>query len=185
MSIGDRLEDLLASPSAEDVKYVPRTEFDGVSGYVQTGPLTQAPADHSELLKSFGYDPDVVHIVGHPRVSKWQQRARIRGTSEYETTWLSAFKFQIATKQAISRTADLEGIATPRPGTGPHWMVFQAGDLQLGKRSRDGSTEKIVERYFQSLQDSVQEFKALKRHGIEGIQISMPGDMCEGNQSQA
>ena len=190
MSIGDRLEDLLASPSAEDGKYVPRTEFDGVSGYVQTGPLTQAPADHSELLKSFGYDPDVVHIVGHPRVSKWQQRARIRGTSEYETTWLSAFKFQIATKQAISRTADLEGIArkvksTPRPGTGPHWMVFQAGDLQLGKRSRDGSTEKIVERYFQSLQDSVQEFKALKRHGIEGIQISMPGDMCEGNQSQA
>ena len=31
----------------------------------------------------------------------------------------------------------------------------------------------------------MQEFKALKRHGIEGIQISMPGDMCEGNQSQA
>jgi hypothetical protein len=190
MTLEDRLDELLATPAADDVKYQPRTEFDGVSGYVQTGPLKEAPSDYDALLTSFGYDPELVQIVGHPRVSKWQQRSRIRGTSDYETSWLSAFKFQISTKQAISRTADLEAIAkkvkkTPKPGTGPHWLVFQAGDLQLGKRSRDGSTEQIVERYYQSLEDTVEEFKALKRHGIEGIQISMPGDMCEGNQSQA
>ena len=189
MTLENRLDDLLATPAADDVKYQPRTEFDGVSGFVQTGPLKEAPTNYDELLTSFGYDPAEVVIVGHPRVSKWQQRARIRGTSDYETCWLSAFKFQIATKQAISRTADLEAIAkkvkkTPKPGTGPHWLVFQAGDLQIGKRSRDGSTEQIVERYYQSLEDTVEEFKALKRHGIEGIQISMPGDMCEGNQSQ-
>ena len=166
MTLENRLDDLLATPAADDVKYQPRTEFDGVSGFVQTGPLKEAPSDYDELLTSFGYDPELVQIVGHPRVSKWQQRSRIRGTSDYETSWLSAFKFQISTKQAISRTADLEAIAkkvkkTPKPGTGPHWLVFQAGDLQLGKRSRDGSTEQIVERYYQSLEDTVEEFKAL------------------------
>jgi predicted phosphodiesterase/DNA-binding protein Fis len=103
---------------------------------------------------------------------------------------LTAFKFQIAAKGSASSATDIDAIAKrlkkePKPGCPPHWLVFQAGDLQIGKRSRDGSTEQIVQRYFQSLESTVAEFKALKKHGIEGIQISMPGDMCEGNQSQA
>lgn len=190
MTLEDRLNELTKYPAAEDIKYSPRTEFDGTTGFIQTGPTTTAPTDYDDLLTQFGYNPEVVQIVGHPRVSKWEQRSRVRGTSDYETVWLSAYKFQIAAKGPISRTTDLDSIVakvkkTPKPGTGPHWLVFQAGDLQIGKRSRDGSTEQIVERYFQSLEDTVTEFKALKRHGIEGIQISMPGDMCEGNQSQA
>ena len=190
MTLEDRLNELTKYPAAEDIKYTPRTEFDGTTGFIQTGPTTTAPTNYDDLLTQFGYNPEVVQIVGHPRVSKWEQRSRVRGTSTYETVWLSAYKFQIAAKGPISRTTDLDAIVakvkkTPKPGTGPHWLVFQAGDLQIGKRSRDGSTEQIVERYFQSLEDTVTEFKALKRHGIEGIQISMPGDMCEGNQSQA
>jgi len=190
MTLEDRLNELTKYPAAEDIKYSPRTEFDGTTGFIQTGPTTTAPTNYDDLLTQFGYNPEVVQIVGHPRVSKWEQRSRVRGTSTYETVWLSAYKFQIAATGLISRTTDLDAIVakvkkTPKPGTGPHWLVFQAGDLQIGKRSRDGSTEQIVERYFQSLEDTVTEFKALKRHGIEGIQISMPGDMCEGNQSQA
>jgi hypothetical protein len=111
MSLEDRLDELTKYPAAEDVKYVPRTEFDGTSGFIQTGPITTAPTDYDDLLSQFGYNPELVQIVGHPRVSKWQQRSRIRGTSDYETSWLSAFKFQISTKQAVSRTADLEAIA--------------------------------------------------------------------------
>jgi predicted phosphodiesterase len=190
MTLDDRLEELKSYPQADEVKYQPRTEFDGVTGYLQTGVLKEAPTDYSELLSQFGYNPDVVQIVGHPRISKWQQRSRIRGTSDYETTWLTAFKFQIAAKGSASSATDIDAIAKrakkePKPGTGPHWLVFQAGDLQIGKRSRDGSTEQIVQRYFQSLESTVAEFKTLKKYGIEGIQISMPGDMCEGNQSQA
>ena len=190
MTLEDRLEELKAYPQADEVKYQPRTEFDGVTGYLQTGVLKEAPTDYSELLSQFGYDPDAVQIVGHPRISKWQQRSRIRGTSDYETCWLTAFKFQIAAKGSASSVTDIDAIAKrakkqPQLGSGLHWLVFQAGDLQIGKRSRDGSTEQIVERYFESLESTVAEFKALKRHGIEGIQISMPGDLCEGNQSQA
>jgi hypothetical protein len=72
----------------------------------------------------------------------------------------------------------------PKTGSGPHWMVFQAGDLQIGKRASGGATEEILDRYFQSVESFVQEFKSAKRLGIEGIQISMPGDCIEGNVSQ-
>jgi predicted phosphodiesterase len=189
MTLEDRLEDLKAYPQAEETKYQPTTEFDGVTGYLQTGVLKEPPADYNELLSQFGYNPDVVQIVGHPRISKWQQRSRIRGTSDYETTWLTAFKFQIAAKGSASAPADLEAIVArakkqPKVGTGPHWFTFMAGDLQIGKRSRDGATEQIVERFMQSVDAAVSEFKSLKRHGVEGIQICMPGDCIEGWVSQ-
>ncbi len=110
MSLGDRLDELKSYPKASESQFVPRTEFDGVSGFLQTGPLKQAPNDHAELLTQFGYDPDKVRIVGHPKVSKWQQRARIRGTSEYETTWLSAFKFTISSVEDTKPPTDLDAI---------------------------------------------------------------------------
>ena len=190
MSLEDRLEELRSYPQADEVQYTPKTEFDGGNGFIQTGPLKSQPDDYQAILREFGYDPDKVRIVGHPRVSRWQQRARIRGTNTYETTWLQAYKFQIAAVGAAISTADLDGIAkrakkTPKPGAGPHWLVFQAGDLQIGKKASGGATEQIVERYFESVEAAVGEFKSLKRHGIEGIQISMPGDCIEGNQSQA
>lgn len=195
MALSDKLEakldELAAYPAADEVKYVPKTEFDwnAGTGSIQTGPLKEPPTDYTALLEQFGYDPAKVRIVGHPRVSKWEQRSRIRGTAEYETCWLSAFKFQIAAVDAVQST-DLDSIVkkarkTPKPGTGPHWMVFQAGDLQLGKRASGGGTAEILDRYFESVQAAVDEFKSLKRHGIEGIQISMPGDCTEGWFSQA
>jgi len=190
MSLEDRLEGIRDYPAAEEVQYTPRTEFDGVRGTIQTGPLREAPKDHAELLEQFGYDPEVVRIVGNPRVSRWEQRARIRGTNTYETVWLSAYKFAIAAVGANLDTLDIEAIAkrarkAPKPGSGAHWLVFQAGDLQLGKRSRDGSTDQILERYFDSVEAFVAEFKSAKRLGIEGIQISMPGDCIEGIVSQS
>lgn len=189
MSLEDRLNELSDYPKANEVTYAPRTEFDGVQGTLQTGPLKEPPTNHAELLKQFGYDPAEVKIVGQPRVSRWQQRSRIRGTNDYEEVWLAAYKFTIAAVSAPVKATDLEGIAkrakkAPQPGSGAHWMVFQAGDLQIGKRASGGSTEAIVERYFQSLEAAAAEFKASKRLGLEGIQICMPGDCLEGNQSQ-
>jgi len=190
VSLEDRLDDLRAYPANDDIQYTPKTEFDGVRGTIQTGPLREPPKDHTELLEQFGYDPAEVRIVGNPHISRWEQRSRIRGTNDYETVWLSAFKFTIAAVGAAMDTLDLDAIAkrarkAPKPGSGAHWLVYQAGDLQIGKRSRDGSTDQIAERYFQSLDAFVAEFKSAKRLGIEGIQISMPGDMCEGVVSQS
>jgi hypothetical protein len=185
VSLTERLQ---AQPAADEPKYTPRTEFDGCSGFIQTGPLTEQPADFTALLREFGYDPDAVCISGHPRISRWQQRARNRETNEFETVWLAAYRFNLASI-CLNVSADIQAIVKAarverRPGNGPHWLVFQAGDLQIGKRSRDGSTEEILKRYVQSVESACTEFASLKRLGIEGIQICMPGDCIEGNQSQ-
>lgn len=197
MALADHLE----YPAADEPEYKPRTEFDGASGYIQTGPLKSAPSDFDELLRQFGYDPTQVRIVGHPRVSRWQQRSRkleksedgerLIKTSEFETVWLEAYRFHLAPVGGVTAT-DLENLVkyaerTPTGNethTGAYWFVFQAGDLQIGKRSRDGSTEQIIERYVQSVEAAKRELKACKRLGIGGVQISMPGDCLEGLSSQ-
>lgn len=169
-----------AQPTAKEVAYTPKTEFDGSEGFIQTKGLEQEPEDFTALLEQFGYDPTKVRIVGQPRTSRWQT---------YDERWLTAYRFNIAPVQAVASSADIEALVlrarkAPADASGPHWFVFQAGDQQLGKRSRDGSTEEIIERYVQSVEAAKAEFKCLKRHGVEGIQISLPGDCIEGNQSQ-
>ncbi|UDL15334.1 MRE11 double-strand break endo/exonuclease [Gordonia phage Kudefre] len=75
--------------------------------------------------------------------------------------------------------------ANPIHGAGPHWFVFQAGDLQLGKIARDGSTEQIVETYMQSVRAAVVEYESLSdEFGVSGVQLSFPGDCMEGVVSQ-
>ena len=195
------IDEIMSEPGSKEPEYQPRTEFDGATGYIQTGPLVQRPADES-LLKEFGYSPDEVTIVGNPHVSRWQQRSAVRQydgekdkyirTGEYETVWLQAYKFTIVPKMdsAAPDIAELvskfkKTPAKPPTTPNPYWFVFQAGDQQLGKKSRDGSTEEIIERYLESVERAREEFKGLKRFGIEGIQLSFPGDCIEGNQSQS
>lgn len=180
LSIRDQLA--AAATSVEEKRYTPETTFDGSSGHIQTGTMKATdPVDYTDLLKQFGYDPDAVQIVGSVRTSRWQQRE--------DGEWLVAYRFNIAPRQVIS-TLDLEALVKKAKNHKPvgakgHWLVFQAADLQLGKRSRDGSTEQIVENYLDSLQRSIEQYRGLKRYGIEGIQISMPGDCIEGNVSQS
>lgn len=162
------------------------SEYDGSVGYIQTVPLTGIPS-HDEILREWGYDPNEVAIVGNPRVSRWQQKSK----KDSEPIWLQAYKFTIVPKLNAAMP-DIEALVAwakakkPQPATtvNPYWFVFQAGDQQLGKRSREGSTEQIVQRFLESVEGARNEFKSLKRYGIEGIQISMPGDCIEGNQSQ-
>jgi hypothetical protein len=184
--IDAKLGDLSAYPKAVEPEYVPRTEFDNAAGgYIQTGPMQQAPADHEALLRQFGYDPAEVVVVGSPRVSKWQVWKR----GDDGPSWLTAYRFHIAPAGSSSAT-DLEAVvkrakSRPAAATGPHVMVFQASDLQLGKRASGGGTEAIVERYAESVEAARREFKSsLRRLGVEAIQISMPGDCIEGAVSQ-
>lgn len=192
MSLADDISGLInESQQVTDQKYVPHTEFDGASGFIQTGALNPAQ-DHNmeQILREFGYDPDKVKIVGAPRVSRWQQRARNRETDEFETSWLCAYRFHLAPNEGIDCT-DLEEMIKRSRKTPPKedgdapWFVFQSGDQQLGKRSSDGSTEEIVEKFLESVGRAKSELKSLKRRGIAGVQMSFPGDCIEGNQSQS
>ena len=128
MSIAESLE-ALKQPTSKEVAYTPKTEFDGQSGFIQTGPLSDAPKKHEEILELFGYDPKEVQIVGNPRVSRWQT---------YDERWLSAYKFQLApvAKTSVDELVKLVGrrrAHKPVGSTGVGVFNFQSGDQQLGK----------------------------------------------------
>jgi hypothetical protein len=196
MSIGDELAaEFNSYPAAkEEQQHRPRLTFTGSGpGEWETGIIRGAvPADFSplfaECLRAAGEDPDKIRLGKMTKQSHWQQRAR-NAEGEFETEWLHAFKFETLNYEVD--TTDIEAVVErcakkpPPETTGPYWFVFQASDQQIGKRSRDGSTEQIIEKYLDSVAAAKVEFKRLKKLGVEGIQISVPGDCIEGNQSQS
>lgn len=194
MSLADSYDEY---PSVEEQAYAPRVEFDGSSGYVQTGaidPGVDIPETIRGILRDIGYDADTLHLGRTLKASHWQQARAVRDaeghkTGDHETVWLHAVKVELMLNPQ-SPPVDIEALVqktrkkAPSTGTPGHWFVFQGSDQQIGKISRDGSTEQIVERYIESVDAAKAEFKRLKRLGIEGIQICLPGDCIEGNQSQ-
>lgn len=188
-------DDLSAYPSADEQKYTPRIEFDHGTGKgtISTVVKGGVPKDFGpifrQMLVDSGYDPDTLQVGVRLSASSWEFSWRDRTTNEMFKEWRHAFKYELLQVQAVASSADIEALALkvkkkPCGGAGPYWFVFQAGDQQLGKRSRDGSTAEIVERYLESVENAKTEFKSLKRHGIAGIQICMPGDCLEGSSSQ-
>lgn len=189
MSLDTALDKLLEEPTAVEPKYRPRTEFDGTTGYIQTGPLPEAPKDHDALLRYFEYNPDEVCIDGGVGVSRWQQRARNKDTGEFETVWLAAYRFRIIARPAKGPDFDdlLERITTREPAapvrTGPYVFNFQASDLQISKTD-GGGTDAIVAKFLESVDLAVEELRSVDYLGILGVHIMFPGDCIEGNQSQ-
>lgn len=197
MGLADRLSEY---PAADEPKYAPSVEFDGRAAIVQTGTVEQAPdqpPEYAELLRKFGRDPERFRLVAILYEKHWEVPYRpIEGHDangkpiygELTTKWLASYKLRVE-EIAGAGVADLEAIvrrarAERRPANGSHWFVFQAGDTQLGKKSRGGGNEQIIERYVQSVDAAKDYLRDYRRHGIEGIQICMPGDCIEGNQSQ-
>ena len=182
MSITDRLAN--EEPGEPPPEVTPRTEFDGAQGYIQTGPLPEAPKSHQDILTEFGYDPATVEIVGHPRVSKWQQRTRIRGTNTYETVWLSAFKFTIAAK---GFEVDLPALYAEVRRSKPHRSAVKAGqeatvvvgwaDVQVGKVDHLGGLQELLERLDEK-RDALNHY--LRRSKFDRIIVADVGDIIEG-----
>lgn len=144
---------------------------------------THNNSDYNAILTTCGHNPDRVTFAAPPAVNT---RWKLDGTQ------VTSYRYKLIPKPAATSLEPLieriKAQTLHKPAnaglSNPHFLVFQAGDLQIGKRSRDGSTEQIVERYMQSVERIVEEYEDLKRHGIEGIQVSMPGDCLEGIVSQ-
>ncbi|AXH47065.1 exonuclease [Mycobacterium phage Asayake] len=207
MSLSDRL----ATPAAANEKYRPTVEFDNRGATIDTGTVYQEPGqppEYAEILRQVGRDPERFRLVEILSEKHWQvpYRPYVRDDDgqpifnefgkprleEQEFRWAASYKLRV---EPIDRggpsdlealIADARKVPTIAPATtSPYWYVFQAGDLQLGKRSRDGSTEQIVERFVQSLEAAGRQYRELVASvGIAGVQISMPGDCIEGVVSQ-
>lgn len=206
------LDERLNTPSARAEKYRPSVEFDnrGVAT-VETGTVYQEPGqppEYEEILRNAGRDPERFRLVEILREKHWQvpYRPYVRDDQgnpifnefgkprleEQVFRWAASYTLRVEPINVEVSTglealiANARKVPTIDPGLlgSPYWYVFQAGDLQLGKRSRDGSTEQIVERFVQSLEAARKQFTAWSGLGIAGVQISMPGDCLEGVVSQ-
>lgn len=170
-------DDLTAQPTADEPKFTAKTEFDGRTGTIQTGALTDAPTDHRELLKKFGYDPDEVEIVGNPHISRWQT---------YDERWLASYKFSIASKglpdldldEMVRRAAEAKPAA--RMPTIPRTLVWQGSDFQLGKIDGDG-IEGTLARMVASRNRVIDRIIA---ESPEHVLLAFVGDCVEGSVSQ-
>lgn len=180
MTISERIED---SRKPEQPEIVPRTEYDGNDGFIQTGPLTGEPDNHEDILREFGYDPDKVQIFGHPKISKWQQRARIRGTSDYETTWLTAYKFTIAAKGfSVDLPAlynEVRKTKPPKPAkdTGDASVVVCWADVQVGKVDHLGGLNELLLR-LEAKRVALEAY--LRNTKFNRIVVADVGDIIEG-----
>lgn len=141
-----------------------------------------AAADYVEILEACGHDPSRVTFAAPPSVYHKMDET---GAPKFTT-----YRYKLENiVEPVSLEPLIERVKAAAPHKpigfgGAHWFVFQAGDQQIGKRSRDGSTEQIVELYLQSVENAVAELWLLKPLGIDGIQVSMPGDCLEGVVSQ-
>lgn len=180
MTISERLED---SKKPEQPEIVPRTEYDGNDGFIQTGPLTGEPNNYEDILREFGYDPDKVQIFGHPKISKWQQRARIRGTSDYETTWLTAYKFTITAKGfSVDLPALYNEIRKAKPpkaqkDTADASVVVCWADVQVGKVDHLGGLEELLLR-LEAKRVALEAY--LRNAKFNRIVVADVGDIIEG-----
>lgn len=181
-------DDLAAS---EEQTYTPKTEFDGVSGYIQTGPLVAPPTDFTTILQQFGYNPAEVQIVGHPRVSKWEQRSQVRDqfgkrTGDYETIWLSSYRFLI---EPCGLMIDLPALYAEVKGTkhrpvinrdGDNTVVVCWADIQTGKVDHLGGLKESLER----LDAKRVNLKAyLQKAHFDHVVVADCGDIIEGFQN--
>lgn len=174
-----QLAKLLEQPTAVEVEV--STEFDGEGNYVQTRVLEAQPETPQQILELFNHDPDVFAIDGPVSVSHRELvDGRMVSTYRYKLRERpSAVDVDALVSQAKKARKHAE-----RGAEGAYWFVFQSGDQQIGKRSRDGATENIVDFFLASVERGVAEFKSLKRHGVGGIQLCFPGDCLEGVVSQ-
>lgn len=176
-----KLADLLNQPTANEVGESV-SSFDNQGNYVQSRVMESQPSCPREILTTFGHDPEKFCLEGPATVSHRElQDGRVLSTYRYK---LLPVPQPLDIDDLVSRVRK----AKKRPenhAEGPYWFVYQAGDIQIGKRSRDGSTEQIVEFYLESVDRAVTELRRLKRHfGIAGVQLSFPGDCIEGQVSQ-
>lgn len=174
-----QLAKLLSQPTAREVEA--STEFDGHGNYTQVRVLESQPETVDEILEVFGHDPERCSIDGAVSVSHRELAdGRILSTYRYR------IRERIVSPDINDLIAEAKKVSKHRQKTssGPYWFVYQAGDLQIGKVSRDGSTEEIVSRFTESVERAVEELERLRPMGVGGVQLSFPGDCIEGSVSQ-
>ena len=165
--------------------WMPGYEIDNVTGlgeitHVGNDPNYQSKYD--EILKEWGFDPNLYEIDGQVRASSWNTQLK-GGTVET----FYAFKGIVRKKkpghdkyfkQLLSAAKRKVPVKKYDKGGDTAFMFFMS-DWQLGKK--DYGVENTVKRYDVALQDAVQRIKELRKTNvqIDEIYIAGVGDLTE------
>ena len=194
-NLGDVIADATASKHVlpDGVPRLPVIEIEPEGGTFTTGPRDTPITDWSEILLSFGLNPDHFTVVDDTvRISKWQQskghadgtrdvvwlysyRARFRRVTDAERTLAAELA------QAVERVRAWKPARPAKTGTGPEVVYAHVqGDEQAGQDGLAG-LELLAENQANVLQNAIQNIKRLRKagHNIVGILDCATGDVVE------
>ena len=165
--------------------WMPGYEIDNVTGlgeitHVGNDPNYQSKYD--DILKEWGFDPNLYEIDGQVRASSWNTQLK-GGTVET----FYAFKGIVRKKKPghdkyfkqLLSAAKRKVLVKKYDKGGDTAFMFFMSDWQLGKK--DYGVENTVKRYDVALQDAVQRIKELRKTNvqIDEIYIAGVGDLTE------
>jgi len=155
-----------------------RSTWDGEHGEVVTGPIAGAAlTDFTDVLTKFGYDPELVEIVG--KVNQWRKERP-------DGTWLTSYFFGVQSKRDSIDLPALYAAASKRPARpfntvpAPRTCVPVIADVQAGKTASRGGTPELVDRLAEKRDKLTVE---LKRRKPEEVFLPDVGDLIENFQS--
>lgn len=147
------------------------------SGGKATVKTDDRDADHEELLRECGIDPDKYVIVSDVHFRRWEQSPG---------QWCRYNKFDYAARDTVddpdlgALVKEIRGHRKPKSSapTGEHAFLLCLADWQIGKRG----TEATVERALSLFDKAEDRIRWLRRSGIDvgPVYVAGLGDLFEG-----
>lgn len=162
----------------------PGVTWDGDLGEVVTQPSSQPLAHWDDIMRVWGYDPEVFEIVEPVKVSTWD----VQTGDGTERLWSYRAGIKVKdTRNSISYDDLVREIKRHRPlkpenhPDGDDWFVVNLGDWQLGKADGDGvkgTVLRIVD-MINNVETRIRELRKIGRP-LANLLIVGGGDMIEG-----
>lgn len=171
MAFSDKLG-ALGVPEEWRARHVMR----GDEGELTTGPMPPVETDE-ELLKSFGYDPETIEIVG--TVNQWRKQLP---NGEWRVSYYFKHRPKTASLDlpALYAASEKKRPAKIAPVSKDRTPVVCVSDVQAGKTAHRGGTPELLER----LTEKRQLLDArLKKMRPESLVLIEGGDLFENFES--
>lgn len=183
-----RLENALDDAATAAPAETASVEWNGTEGTIFTGAVGDDfdPNDAGAVLAAHGFDPST-HGIELTKAKRWEQRNRIRGTADYERSWLHSFAYRVFRKQGadidlpalyaeVRRTKPAKLKAKKREPAEVTTVVAWA-DVQTGKVDHLGGISELLVRLDEK---RAALDKYLRAAGSDHIVVCDVGDILEG-----
>lgn len=178
------LRDRQASPPPA---WKPGVVWDGNEGEITSRPVDQPTPHWDDILKSWGYDPELYELIEPIKVSTWDTAV---GDGQTKQLWSykAGIKKRNPDEQVIPYDDLVAEIKNHRPSKkseelGDSTFVVCLADWQIGKGDTDGSgLEDTIKRLLEMIDKVDNRIKELKKLGrkMDELLVLGIGDMIEG-----